>query len=149
MNIDEIELAKTRDIKVLFRVQNYGMKMNDSMFAMVGRRDLEDLLRGTFEGDTLMLNYPEQFIDMRLQWKVMPLIYELNIKRVIVKTESPMIIGSTLNTHLYGVTAETSEDTFLEFGLAEGIELTTYDKCMEQLQPDKFDLEFIQPYIDN
>jgi hypothetical protein len=140
------EKRKGKDVKVIFRQQNYSFKNNDSLFGMVGQRDLRDLFDVNFKGSKIILNYPEQWISMKLQWFVMPLIYSNpHIKVAVIKTESPMIIGSTFHEDLYGVKGEIDEDIFMELGL-QGLVQLDRDNCLKTIfTPD----ENIKNFIEN
>lgn len=139
------EAKKDKNIKVIFRQQNYTFKNNDSIFGMVGQRDLKDLFDREFIGPKIILNYPEQWISMKLQWLVMPLIYSHpTIKEAIIKTESPMIIGSTFAEDLFGVTGEIDEDVFMELGL-HGLVQLDKDNCLNNIMtPNENIKEFIE-----
>jgi len=139
------EAKQDKDIKVLFRMQDYMFKENDSIFIMVGQRDLRDLFAHKFTGDTIVLNYPEQWLSMKYQWLVMALIYShKTIKTAIIKTESPMIIGSTFAEDLFGTSGEIDEDAFLELGL-QGLVQLDKDNCLSEiLNPSERILNYME-----
>jgi hypothetical protein len=117
-------------VKVLFIKQPHGFKECQPVYPNPTRRALVDLVLGHYVGDTIILNFPELYVSINIQWSIMKLIYEHpDIKKAYVKTESVMVFSGAKDGDLYSL--DVSND--ITDDLADLFVKTKVKDCLDQL----------------